>query len=115
MNWFKSSEDWEEKKLFHLINVIKFQIDNYEGMQFHPLSVSAPTPTRANFTVVTKYNSIYTVSMRVTNTVLDIIVHLQEPFSMVGSKQLDIDTSPYVVAEECLSLINDHINQTVSM
>ena len=111
-NWFKKSNtNWGDNKLYHLINIISLQIDQFPGLIFNPTAAQLnPTSNIFSFSIFTDLNIEYIVRGRQANDRIDVVINTSD-YVMVGSASYYITLDePFSVSMDILNKISEHIN-----
>jgi len=118
MNWYKQkigqAENWGQNKLYHLINIISLQINQFDGLIFDPASAQL-NPTSNIFTIIvdTEQNIKYIVNGRQINDKLDTTIRTDYD-QFVGSYSYSFSKDqPYTVATGILTNIYNHMNASL--
>ena len=111
-NWFKKSNtNWGQNKFYHLINIIKLQIDQFPGLHFTPSFFQLNLESNNfSFSIFTDLNIEYIVRCRQANDRIDVVINTSD-YVMVGSASYYITLDePFSVSMDILNKISEHIN-----
>ena len=108
MSWFKKSINWQGQEMYHLENVMRFDIDT-----FPRLSLGREGSVSSNiigFNIQRDDGKMYSLSFRRNNGKIDSLIRESE--RIVHSKRYDISmTDPKQVIEESLVTINNDLSE----
>jgi len=116
MNWFKNAAniDWQGKEFHHLINVMKFEIDNFPNLSLDE-SRGAIQPEKLGFYIIRDngeeyYFAIQKMGENIRTTIIT------KPLRQMGTNTYNTnDNSPYEIIENGLIIINNDINKGLNL
>jgi len=108
MNWFKNAIDteWQQKGIYHFLNVMKFEIDSFPNLSLDSTNGVAGSD-RVGFSISRNGENEYSFTIRMNGNNIDTII-TAKPLRSLGAKSYDAtSTTPQQIVDDGLATINN--------